>query len=95
MNSDQIKGSWTRAKGMLRERWGKLTDDELDQIEGKWEQVTGLVQKRYGDAREDIEEEVSRIRARYADDKTPAMPTTGTAFDRDAEALTTGKPKSR
>lgn len=92
MNSDQIKGSWTRAKGMIREKWGKLTDDELDQIEGKWEQVSGLVQKRYGEAKEDIEAEVSRMRAKYADENTPSMPTTGTAFDREAEALSRTKP---
>lgn len=95
MNSDQIKGSWTRAKGMLRERWGKLTDDELDQAEGKWEQVTGLVQQRYGDAKEEIEAEISRIRSRYADETTPSMPTTGTAFDKEAEAVAGSKPKPR
>lgn len=93
MNTDQIKGSWTRAKGMLRERWGKLTDDELDQVEGKWEQVSGLVQKRYGDAKEQIESEVSRIRAKLADEKAPAMPTTGTAFDADADTPAARKAK--
>ena len=62
MNTDQAKGAWTRAKGMLRERWGQLTDDELDAAEGRWEQVAGLVQQRYGDARESVEAEIRRIR---------------------------------
>lgn len=68
MNTDQAKGSWLQMKGKLREKWGKLTDDELDQMEGKWEQVSGLIQQRYGDAKEKVEEELSRFRSDYRAD---------------------------
>src|ERR1700686_5344482 len=32
MNSDQLQGKWKELKGMARERWGRLTDDDLDVI---------------------------------------------------------------
>ena len=35
MNWDQIAGNWKQFKGHVKEKWGKLTDDDLDVIEGK------------------------------------------------------------
>ena len=32
MNWDQIEGKWKQLKGSAKERWGKLTDDDLDAI---------------------------------------------------------------
>src|SRR5947209_3770831 len=29
MNWDQIEGNWVKAKGKLRQQWGKLTDDDI------------------------------------------------------------------
>jgi uncharacterized protein YjbJ (UPF0337 family) len=52
MNWDQIAGRWTEFKGKVRERWGKLTDDDLDRIGGRKDQLMGLLQQRYGWARE-------------------------------------------
>ncbi|MBL0938100.1 MAG: CsbD family protein [Gemmatimonadaceae bacterium] len=75
MNTDKAKGTWLQVKGKLREKWGKLTDDELDQMEGKWEQVSGLIQQRYGEAKEKVEEELTRFRSglddSMADRQTP------------------------
>lgn len=53
MNWDQIEGNWKRLRGKARERWGKLTDDDLDVIRGKRDQLVGAVQKRYGLAKEE------------------------------------------
>jgi uncharacterized protein YjbJ (UPF0337 family) len=74
MNYDYIEGNWKQLKGQIKERWGKLTDDDLDQIEGKRDQFVGLIQKRYGIKRDEAEkqlqeyldtrEEVEEIRAR-------------------------------
>jgi uncharacterized protein YjbJ (UPF0337 family) len=58
MNDDTMKGQWTQFKGRVREKWGKLTDDDLDQIQGKSEQLIGRLQERYGWAREDAQREV-------------------------------------
>jgi uncharacterized protein YjbJ (UPF0337 family) len=48
MNEDTFKGQWNQIKGKIRERWGKLTDDDLDQIQGRAEQLYGKLQERYG-----------------------------------------------
>ena len=44
MNEDTLKGQWLQVKGRVRERWGKLTNDDLDQIQGGAEQLVGKVQ---------------------------------------------------
>jgi len=55
---DRLKGEWRQLKGKIRERWGKLTDDDLDVIEGQREQLAGMLQKRYGVAREEIDAQI-------------------------------------
>jgi uncharacterized protein YjbJ (UPF0337 family) len=61
MNQDILKGKWNQLKGKVKERWGKLTDDELDVIEGNAEQLAGKVQEHYGKSREQAEKEVKEF----------------------------------
>ena len=65
MNEDILKGKWKEIKGEAKQKWGKLTDDDLTQIEGKAEQLVGLLQKRYGYAKEKAEEEYQGFIDRY------------------------------
>src|SRR5436853_969308 len=58
MNWDRIAGNWKQMKGALKERWGKLTDDEFDQMGGKRDQLVGKIQDRYGCARDEAESQV-------------------------------------
>jgi uncharacterized protein YjbJ (UPF0337 family) len=58
MNWDRIEGQWTQFKGKVKEKWGKLTDDDLAQIAGKREQLEGKIQERYGQAKDVVEKEV-------------------------------------
>ena len=53
MNSDQLQGKWKQLKGAVKEKWGKLTDDDLDRIAGQQEQLLGKIQERYGITREE------------------------------------------
>ncbi len=72
MNQDILKGSWLEIKGKVKEKWGRLTDNELGVIEGKDEKLLGLLRKKYGYIRDKAEPEyqdtvelaetVSRIR---------------------------------
>jgi uncharacterized protein YjbJ (UPF0337 family) len=48
MNKDTLKGKLRETKGMIKETWGKLTDNGLDEIEGTREKLLGLLQKKYG-----------------------------------------------
>lgn len=58
MNWDMIEGKWNELKGRAREKWGKLTDDDLDVAKGNKDQLVGLVQEKYGKARDEAEKEV-------------------------------------
>ena len=57
MNWDQLEGKWKQFSGSARERWGKLTDDDLDAIRGRREILVGRLQERYGMAREQADRE--------------------------------------
>ena len=58
MNQDTLHGQWTQLKGAVREKWGKLTNDDIDQIQGKSEQLVGKIQERYGVARDEAQRQV-------------------------------------
>jgi uncharacterized protein YjbJ (UPF0337 family) len=57
MNWDRIEGKWKQSKGKFREKWGKLTDDDLDVIAGKRDQLVGRLQERYGIAKDEAEKQ--------------------------------------
>ena len=59
MNKDQFLGKWKELKGKVKEKWGKLTDDDVTQINGKWEQLSGKLQKKYGWNKEQAEREMN------------------------------------
>jgi uncharacterized protein YjbJ (UPF0337 family) len=58
MNTDQWQGKWKQVKGSIKERWGKLTDDDLDVIAGQRDQLAGRIQERYGIAKEQARKQV-------------------------------------
>ena len=58
MNWDRVEGNWKQFKGKVRERWGKLTDDDLDVIGGNRQQLVGKIQERYGIAQDRAEEQL-------------------------------------
>ncbi len=43
----------------MKEKWGKLTDDDMQVIEGKRDQLVGKIQERYGSTKDEAEREVS------------------------------------
>lgn len=61
MNQDTMQGNWKQLKGKAKERWGKLTDDELDQVEGRRDQLAGKIQEKYGKTKEEAEKDVKEF----------------------------------
>ena len=64
MNWDQIEGQWKNIKGQFREKWAKLTDDDLEAIAGKKDRLIGKIQTYYGHKKEDGEREVDDFLSR-------------------------------
>ena len=61
MNWDQITGDWKQLKGKVKEKWGKLTDDDLTIIAGQRDQLAGLLQQKYGYAKDQAEKELNEF----------------------------------
>ena len=57
MNWDQIEGKWKQFTGSARERWGKLTDDDIQTLTGQKEQLVGKIQERYAIAKAEAEKQ--------------------------------------
>lgn len=58
MDSDRIAGDWKVMRGKVKEKWGKLTNDDLDVIDGQLTQLVGRVQKVYGLEKDAAKKEV-------------------------------------
>ena len=70
MNWDQIEGKWKELKGSVKERWGKLTDDDVDVINGQNDQLVGKIQEKYGIAKEEAQRQVEDwMRVNSQDDR--------------------------
>jgi uncharacterized protein YjbJ (UPF0337 family) len=58
MNWDSVKGDWKQFQGKVKEKWGKLTDDDLTTAAGRRDQIVGKLQERYGYGKEQAEREL-------------------------------------
>jgi uncharacterized protein YjbJ (UPF0337 family) len=73
MNWDQAEGKWKQVRGSLKEKWGKLANDDLDLIAGKRDRLVGKLQERYGIAKEEAERQSDEwIRLVVVEDKKMA-----------------------
>src|SRR3546814_17906188 len=76
MNWDQVAGNWKQLKGVAKEKWGRLTDDDLEMMAGQRDQIIGRSQAHYGMAREEAEQEADRgaTRIKRHTRETPCEP---------------------
>jgi uncharacterized protein YjbJ (UPF0337 family) len=61
MTTLEIKGDWNITKGKLKQKWAKLTDDDLQYTDGKQDELVGRIQKRTGETREAVEKAVHEL----------------------------------
>lgn len=69
MEWNQIEGQWDVVKGKFKEKWGKLTDDDLMQIKGKKEILAGKLKKNYGYQKEEAERKIDEFSKNLEKDK--------------------------
>jgi uncharacterized protein YjbJ (UPF0337 family) len=70
MNWDQMEGKWKQYKGQAKEKWGKLTDDDLDVIDGRRQQLVGRIQERYGIAKDAAEKQADEFVKALQEERT-------------------------
>ena len=61
MNEDTVKGKWKQLSGKVKEKWGKLTDDDMTRAEGSRDHLIGKLQEHYGLARGKAEQQLKEI----------------------------------
>ncbi len=64
MNKDIFEGKWEQVKGLVQEKWGKLTDDDFDVVNGNFKILSGKIQERYGVSKEDADEQVEDFKSK-------------------------------
>lgn len=48
IDKQSLAGNWNQLRGKLKEKWGKLTDDDLRQFSGNVDQLVGRIQSKTG-----------------------------------------------
>jgi uncharacterized protein YjbJ (UPF0337 family) len=75
MNWDQLEGKWKQYAGKVKEKWGKLTDDDLEVVGGRRDQLIGKIQERYGIVKQEAEKQVDEFaRSFRSEDSTEGAP---------------------
>lgn len=59
MDKLRIKGKWNQIKGSLKQKYAKLTDDDLAYVEGEEEKLLGKLQEKTGKARDELRKEIN------------------------------------
>jgi uncharacterized protein YjbJ (UPF0337 family) len=61
MTKLQFKGSWNEVKGKLKQKYARLTDDDLTFAEGKDEELLGRLEKQLGKTKEELRMEIESL----------------------------------
>lgn len=67
MTLDSLKGSMKILKGQIKQKWAKLTEDDINYIDGNVDELVGRIQKSYGEKKEDIRTRIEEMKAKYLD----------------------------
>ena len=66
MDWNRVEGNWKQVKGQVKEKWGKLTDDDLTAINGRRDQLEGKIQERYGLAKDQVKKDIANCQVSFA-----------------------------
>lgn len=61
MNDLTLKGNWNETKGKLKQKYSKLTDDDLTFAEGKEDELIGRLQKKLGKTKDEVKKELAEL----------------------------------
>ncbi len=61
MNREQVEGNWKQMVGQIKQKWGRLTDDDITEANGQTDILAGKLQERYGIAKEEAEKQLNEF----------------------------------
>jgi uncharacterized protein YjbJ (UPF0337 family) len=79
ISQQTLQGNWNEIKGLLRSKWGEITDEDVTNFNGNVEQLMGTIQRKTGEARESVEQFFEQFNSNGA-----------TAINRASESVRTG-----
>jgi len=71
MNDDIFRGQWKQVRGLAKQAWGEITDDDLTRVGGSLDKMVGVLQEKYGWAKDRAEREISTVVDRLRNEDTP------------------------
>lgn len=57
----ELTGNWNETKGILKQKFAALTDNDLLLIEGKQDEMLGRIQLKLGKTRAEIQKLISEL----------------------------------
>lgn len=54
-NTTDIPGNWNELKGKLKQKYAKLTDDDVLLVEGKYDEMLGKLQQKLGKTKKEVQ----------------------------------------
>ena len=61
MNTTEVKGNWDEQKGKLKQKFAKLTDNDLLFLEGKKDEMIGKLQIKLGKTKEELQKIIQEL----------------------------------
>jgi uncharacterized protein YjbJ (UPF0337 family) len=61
MNTSELKGDWEVQKGKLKQKFAKLTDNDLLFVEGKKDEMLGKLQVILGKSKEELQKLIEKL----------------------------------
>ncbi|MDZ4149203.1 MAG: CsbD family protein [Flavobacteriaceae bacterium] len=61
MNTTEAKGKWNEQKGILKQKFAMLTDNDLMFAEGKKEEMLGRLEIKLGKTKEELRKIIESI----------------------------------
>ena len=58
MDWNQVEARWKQARGKVRQKWVRLTEDDLKVIGGRRERLERTIHERYGFATDHVRKEI-------------------------------------
>ncbi len=62
MTRQQAHSRWDQVKGRVKQRWDRLTDEDIEQVRGNLERLVDALRDRYGYDRWSAEKEINSWR---------------------------------
>lgn len=58
MQKEQLESQWAQLKSQIKQKWNKLSDNDLNQCNGKYDALCNCIQKAYGCKKEQAEQQL-------------------------------------